>query len=237
LWGAVSPLFLPAVQIGMGRLEAFKDPTDPEGWWGIMLASDAVKRWGLDKATLSQLKNASWLKRADIIGKLILKFPGDKILTQAAKVARPLIVATETLSAAKGVKSELELVKEWATENNVPYDKAKAAYYISGSALKPRWEGYKSFRAYTLPKLIGGTKLATAAWEAKDDPEIQEMGVDIFKYIKENKQEPVEEEFTEKVTEKIELPEMPKRSDYGIEENLQASNQPIGVNRYMQLIK
>jgi hypothetical protein len=102
LWKYTSPFFLPAVQIGTGRLEAFKDPTEPQMWWDIMLASDAVKRWGLDKVQLSQLKNASWLKKADIIGKLLLKFPGDKILTQAAKVARPLIVATEAISAAKG---------------------------------------------------------------------------------------------------------------------------------------
>ena len=95
IWKYASPLFFPASQIAMGRLESFKHPTEPEMWWNIMLASDAVKRWGLDKATLSQLKNASWATRASIIGDLILKFPGDKILTQAAKVARPLIVATE----------------------------------------------------------------------------------------------------------------------------------------------
>jgi len=35
-----------------------------------MLASDAVKRWGLDKVKLSQLKNASLAQKADILGKL-----------------------------------------------------------------------------------------------------------------------------------------------------------------------
>ena len=236
IWKYASPLFFPASQIAMGRLESFKHPTEPEMWWNIMLASDAVKRWGLDKATLSQLKNASWATRASIIGDLILKFPGDKILTQAAKVARPLIVATETLSAAKGVKTELDLVKEWATANNVPYDKARAAYYISGSALKPRWEGPKSFRAYTLPKLIGGVPLATAAWEARNDQKLQERGVEIFKYIKENKKEPVAE-VTEEVAEGDEGLNWAVNLKSQMDKKQIAENQPIGVNRYSQLIK
>jgi len=153
LWKYAAPYWFPAVIVATGRLEAFKDPTKPEMWWDIMLASDAVKRWGLDKVQLSQLKNASWLKRADIIGKLLLKFPGDKILTQAAKVARPLIIATETLSAVKGIKSELDLVKEYASKNNIPYEKARLAYYASGAALKPRWEGDKSFKSWAFSKL------------------------------------------------------------------------------------
>ena len=200
LWKYASPFFLPAVQIGTGRLEAFKDPTDPQMWWDIMLASDAVKRWGLDKVQLSQLKNASWLKKADIIGKLLLKFPGDKILTQAAKVAKPLIVATEAISAAKGVKNELDLVKEYALKNNIPYEKARKAYYTSSAALEPRWEGDRSFRAYVFPKIIGGTTWLAETLNARKDVEIQNMGTEIFKYIKENKPEPVEEEVTEKVT-------------------------------------
>ena len=121
----------------------------------------------------------------------------------------------------------------------MPYDKARAAYYISGSALKPRWEGPKSFRAYTLPKLIGGVPLATAAYGAKDDREIQEMGVKIFKYIKENKEEPIKKE----VIEKGELPHGtgPENWAINIKEQMDkkqiAENQPIGVNRYTQLIK
>ena len=112
IWKYASPLFFPASQIAMGRLESFKHPTEPEMWWNIMLASDAVKRWGLDKATLSQLKNASWATRSRIIGDLILKFPGDKILTRAAKVARPLIAVTETYQALKaGPEKEKEIAR------------------------------------------------------------------------------------------------------------------------------
>ena len=203
LWKYAAPYWFPSVIVATGRLEAFKDPTKPEMWWDIMLASDAVKRWGLDKVALSQLKNASWLKRADIIGKLLLKFPGDKILTQAAKVARPLIVATETLSAVKGVKNELDLVKEYASKNNIPYEKARLAYYASGAALKPRWEGDKSFKSWAFSKLTGGANLYALALEKRKDSEFQNMGTEIFEYISKYKPEPVEEE---KVPEKGEIP-------------------------------
>jgi len=213
LWKYASPFFLPAVQIGTGRLEAFKDPTDPQMWWDIMLASDAVKRWGLDKVQLSQLKNASWLKKADIIGKLLLKFPGDKILTKAAKVARPLIVATETLQGYKGVSNELDLVKEFASKNNIPYEKAKLAYFASDASMKPRWEGDKSFRAYVFPKLFGGNQLFLTAAKLKNNAEFQNTGTEIFEYIKENK--PVKKEYKQETVKK-ELPAMPKRSDYEI---------------------
>ena len=148
LWFYAAPYWFPAVIAATGRLEAFKHPTEPEMWWDIMIASDAVKRWGLDEASLSQLKNASWTRRLRIINDLLLKFPGDKILTQAAKVAKPLIIATETLSAVRGIKTELDLVKEYALKNNIPYEKAKLAYYASGAALKPRWEGDKSFKSW-----------------------------------------------------------------------------------------
>ena len=202
LWKYAAPYWFPSVIAATGRLEAFKDPTKPEMWWDIMLASDAVKRWGLDKVTLSQLKNASWLKKADIIGKLLLKFPGDKILTQAAKVAKPLIVATETLSAVKGIKTELDLVKEYALKNNIPYEDAKLAYYASAAALEPRWEGDKSFKSWASSKLIGGSTVYATAWQKRNDPEFQQIGKNVFQYIKENKPEPVEEE----VTEKVEIP-------------------------------
>ena len=202
LWKYAAPYWFPPVIAATGRLEAFKHPTEPQMWWDIMLASDAVKRWGLDKVTLSQLKNASWLKRADIIGKLLLKFPGDKILTQAAKVAKPLIVATETLSAVKGIKTELDLVKEYALKNNIPYEDAKLAYYASAAALEPRWEGDKSFKSWASSKLIGGSTVYATAWQKRNDPEFQQIGKNVFQYIKENKPEPVEEE----VTEKVEIP-------------------------------
>ena len=238
IWKYASPLFFPASQIAMGRLESFKHPTEPEMWWNIMLASDAVKRWGLNKATLSQLKNASWATRSRIIGDLILKFPGDKILTQAAKVARPLIVATETLSSIKGIKTELDLVKEYAEKNNVDYNKAQAAYYMSGSAFKPRWEGDKSFRSFISSKLPI-IPFLNVALQAKQDPDFQELGREVFKYIKENKKEPVKKE----VIEKGELPHGtgPENWAINIKEQMDkkqiAENQPIGVNRYMQLIK
>jgi hypothetical protein len=230
LWGAVSPLFLPAVQVGLGRAEAFKHPTEPDMYWSMILASDAIKRLGLSDVALSQLKNASLLKKADIIGKLILKFPGSKFWKlMANKIGVPGAILTETFQGYKGFTGELDLVKKYAEENNIPYEKAKTAYLFSGSALKGRWD-----RASMFSKLGFGTMLPKVAYAAKDDPEIQEMGVDIYKYIEENK--PIKE-VPEEVTKKIELPDMPKRSDYGIEENLQAENQPIGVNRYMQLIK
>jgi len=238
IWKYASPLFFPASQIAMGRLESFKHPTEPEMWWNIMLASDAVKRWGLNKATLSQLKNASWATRSRIIGDLILKFPGDKILTQAAKVARPLIVATETLSSIKGIKTELDLVKEYAEKNNVDYNKAQAAYYMSGSAFKPRWEGDKSFRSFISSKLPI-IPFLNVALQAKQDPDFQELGREVFKYIKENKKEPIKKE----VIEKGELPHGtgPENWAINIKEQMDkkqiAENQPIGVNRYMQLIK
>jgi len=150
LWKYAAPYWFPAVIVATGRLESFKEPTKPEMWWDILLASDAVKRLGLDKVQLSQLKNASLIKKADILGKLALSGGawGDKILTKAAKVAKPLLVLTESLSAVKGIKSELDLVKEYALKNNIPYEKAKLAYYASGAALKPRWEGDKSFKSW-----------------------------------------------------------------------------------------
>jgi len=200
LWFYAAPYWFPSVIAATGRLEAFKDPTKPEMWWDIMLASDAVKRWGLDEASLSQLKNASWTRRLRIINDLLLKFPGDKILTQAAKVARPLIVLTESLSAAKGIKSELDLVKEYASKNNIPYEKARLAYYASGAALKPRWEGDKSFKSWAFSKLTGGANLYALALEKRKDSEFQNMGTEIFEYISKYKPEPVEEE---KVTEKV----------------------------------
>ena len=234
LWGAVSPLFLPAVQIGMGRLEAFKDPTDPEGWWGIMLASDAVKRWGLDKVQLSQLKNASWARRAGIIGELLLKFPGDKILTKAAKVARPLIVATETFQGYKGFTRELDLVKKYAKENNIPYEKAKMAYLFSGSAAKWRWNRASLF------KMLGfGTMGPKLMYQAQNNPELQAQGKKIYEFLKEHEDDPVKEE----VTEKGELPHGtgPENWAVNIKEQMDkkqiAENEPIGVNRYSQLIK
>jgi hypothetical protein len=78
--------------------------------------------------------------------------------------------------------------------------------------------------------------------QASNSEEFQAEGKKIYEFLKEHEddpvdKEPVKKEVTEEVTKKIELPDMPKRSDYGIEENLQAENQPIGVNRYMQLIK
>ena len=233
LWKYASPMFLPAVQIGLGRAEHFKDPTNPEMYWDTILASDAVKRWGLDKAKLSQLKNASWLKRADIIGKLVLKFPGDAILKKMDWVAKRAVVPAELYQGYKGFTGELDLVRKYAEENDIPYKEAELAYLFSGSALKGRWN-----RASMFSKLGFGTLLPQVAYAAKNDQELQERGKKIHEYIKAYEQKPVEQEkVPEEVTKKIELPDMPKRSDYGIEENLQAENQPIGVNRYMQLIK
>jgi len=203
LWFYAAPYWFPAVIAATGRLEAFKHPTEPQMWWDIMIASDAVKRWGLDKASLSQLKNASWATRVRIINDLLLKFPGDKILTQAAKVAKPLVIATETLSAVKGIKSELDLVKEYASKNNIPYEKARLAYYASGAALKPRWEGDKSFKAWAFPKIAAGSTVMAYALEKRKDSEFQNMGTEIFEYISKYKPKPVEEE---KVPEKVEIP-------------------------------
>ena len=97
IWKYASPYWFPAVVVATGRLEAFKHPTKPDMWWETWLASDAVKRWGLDKVKLSQLKNASLAQKADILGKLGLSGGalGSKILTKAAKVARPLVLFTE----------------------------------------------------------------------------------------------------------------------------------------------
>jgi len=200
LWKYAAPYWLPAVIVATGRLESFKEPTKPDMWWEIFLASDAVKRLGLDKVQLSQLKNASLIKKADILGKLALSGGawGDKILTKAAKVAKPLLVLTESLSAVKGIKSELDLVKEYALKNNIPYEKAKLAYYASGAALKPRWEGDKSFKSWAFSKIAGGSTLYAYALENWNNPEFQQRGKDVHQYVKENK--PVEEK---KVTEKV----------------------------------
>ena len=205
LWKYAAPYWLPAVVVATGRLESFKEPTKPDMWWEIFLASDAVKRLGLDKVQLSQLKNASLIKKADILGKLALSGGalGAKILTKAATVAKPLLVLTESLSAVKGIKSELDLVKEYALKNNIPYEDAKLAYYASAAALEPRWEGDKSFKSWASSKLIGGSTVYATAWQKRNDPEFQQIGKNVFQYIKENKPEPVEEE---KVTEKVEIP-------------------------------
>ena len=48
-----------------------------------------------------------------------------------------------------------------------------------------------------------------------NNPEFQQRGKDVHQYIKENKQEPVEEEYKQETVKK-ELPAMPKRLDYGI---------------------
>jgi len=237
LWKYASPMFLPAVQIGLGRAEHFKDPTSPEMWWDIILASDAVKRWGLDKVTLSQLKNASWAKRADIVGKLILRGGSNKILEKMNWVAKRAVAPAELYQGYKGFKRELDLVKKYAKENNIPYKEAELAYLFSGSAAKWRLNRASLF------KMLGfGTMGPKLMLQASNDTELQERGKKIYEFLKEYEddpvdKEPVKKEVTEEVTKKIELPDMPKRSDYGIEENLQAENQPIGVNRYMQLIK
>ena len=113
-----------------------------------------------------------------------------------------MLIGTETLSAVKGIKTELDLVKEYALKNNIPYEKARLAYYASGAALKPRWEGDKSFKSWASSKLIGGSTVYATAWQKRNDPEFQQIGKNVFQYIKENKPEPVEEE----VTEKVEIP-------------------------------
>ena len=102
-------------------------------------------------------------------------------MTQAAKVAKPLIVATETLSAVKGIKSELDLVKEYASKNNIPYEKARLAYYASGAALKPRWEG-DSFKSWAFSKLVGGSTLMAHALQKRNNPEFQELGKNVYQY-------------------------------------------------------
>ena len=95
------------------------------------------------------------------------------------------------------------MVKEYASKNNIPYEKARLAYYASGAALKPRWEGDKSIKSWASSKLIGGSTVYATALQKRNDPEFQQIGKDVFQYIKENKPEPVEEE---KVTEKVEIP-------------------------------
>ena len=207
IWGAVSPLFFPASQIAMGRLEAFKDPTDPEMWWSIMLASDAVKRWGLDKATLSQLKNASWATRASIIGDLILKFPGDKILTKAAKVARPLIAVTETYQALKAGPEKEKEIARIAEEKGWDVGETLNMYRI-GQVVN--WD-----RATIFHRMFGKTADLSTMQEVLKSPEYKER----VEYLKEhfkNKKEPVAE-VTEEVP--IELPDMPTRLGYGIIED------------------
>ena len=85
-------------------------------WWETWLASDAVKRWGLDKVKLSQLKNASLAQKADILGKLGLSGGawGSKILTKAAKVARPLVLFTELSEGYKADRRKENIVAQVA---------------------------------------------------------------------------------------------------------------------------
>ena len=57
------------------------------------------------------------------------------------------------------------------------------------------------------------------AYAAKNDQELQERGKKIHEYIKAYEQKHVKQkECAEEVTKKIELPDMPKRSGYGIME-------------------
>jgi len=116
IWKYSSPYWFPLVVALTGRLEAFKHPTKPEMWWETWLASDAVKRWGLDKVKLSQLKNASLAQKADILGKLGLSGGawGSKILTKAAKVARPLVLFTELSEGYKADRRKENIVAQVA---------------------------------------------------------------------------------------------------------------------------
>ena len=237
LWKYASPMFLPAVQIGLGRAEHFKDPTSPEMWWDIILASDAVKRWGLDKATLSQLKNASWVKRADIVGKLILRGGSNKILEKMNWVAKRAVAPAELYQGYKGFQRELDLVKKYAKENNIPYEKAKMAYLFSGSAAKWRWNRASLF------KMLGfGTMGPKLMLQASNSEEFQAEGKKIYEFLKEYEDDPVDKEPVKKeVTEEVSHGTGPENWAINIKEQMDkkqiAENQPIGVNRYMQLIK
>jgi len=237
LWKYASPMFLPAVQIGLGRAEHFKDPTSPEMWWDIILASDAVKRWGLDKATLSQLKNASWVKRADIVGKLILRGGSNKILEKMNWVAKRAVAPAELYQGYKGFKRELDLVKKYAKENNIPYKEAELAYLFSGSAAKWRLNRASLF------KMLGfGTMGPKLMLQASNDTELQERGKKIYEFLKEYEDDPVDKEPVKKeVTEEVSHGTGPENWAINIKEQMDkkqiAENQPIGVNRYMQLIK
>ena len=197
VWKYAAPFFLPAVQVARGRLEHFKHPTKPDMYWDMIMAHEAVKKLGLDKVALSQLKNASLLKKADIIGKLVLAFPGSKPLKfLASKIGWPGVIATETLSSVGAVKSELDLVKEYASKNNIPYEDARLAYYASGSAFD---KSSGSLRASLFSKLVGGSTLMAHALQKRNNPEFQELGKNVYQYVKENKDKKV-------IEEKVELP-------------------------------
>ena len=241
IFTTVAPLFLPAVQVGLGRLEAFKEPTKPDMYWSMILASDAVRRLGLSEVALSQLKNASWLKKADIIGKLILKFPGDKILRFAAsKIGVAGATITEPFQGYKGFQRELDLVKKYAKENNIPYEKAKMAYLFSGSAAKWRWNRASLF------KMLGfGTMGPKLMLQASNSEELQAEGKKIYEFLKEHKDDSVEQEFDigkkPEHLEEVTRGTGPENWAINIKEQMDkkqiAENEPIGVNRYSQLIK
>jgi len=195
LFTAVAPLFLPTVQLALGRAEAFKDPTQPDMYWSMVLASDAIRRLGLSDAALSQLKNASLLKKADIMGRLVLKFPGTKFWKlMASKIGVPGAMITETYQALKAGPTKEKKIAEIAKRKDWNVEETLNMYRLG--------EVYNWDRATVFHKMFG--KLPKMNWG--DIPELlkRQEYQERIKYLKEHVKN--EEEVTEKVTEKVELP-------------------------------